>query len=43
MRKLAGQTEELQRTTGREEIRKNAELITANMYRLKKGDRELCC
>ena len=43
VRKLAGQTEELQRTTGREEIRKNAELITANMYRLKKGDRELCC
>ena len=43
VRKLAGQTEELQRTTGRDEIRKNAELITANMYRLKKGDRELCC
>ena len=43
VRKLAGQTEELQRTTGRDEIRKNAELITANMYRLKKGDRELLC
>lgn len=43
VRKLAGQTEELQRTTSREEIRKNAELITANMYRLKKGDQELCC
>ena len=42
-RKLAGQREELRRTEGREEIRKNAELITANMYRLKKGDRELLC
>ena len=42
-RKLAGQREELRRTEGREEIRKNAELITANMYRLKKGHRELLC
>ena len=42
-RKLAGQREELRSTEGREEIRKNAELITANMYRLKKGDRELLC
>ena len=43
VRKLAGQSEELRRTAGRDEIRKNAELITANMYRLKKGDRELTC
>lgn len=43
VRKLAGQTEELRRTEGREAVRKNAELITANLYRLKKGDRELQC
>lgn len=43
VRKLAGQSEELRRTEGREEIRKNAELVTANMYRLKKGDRQLEC
>ena len=37
-RKLAGQQEELKRTEGREEIRKNAELVTANIYRMKKGE-----
>ncbi len=42
-RKLAGQREELKRTEGREEVRIQAELITANIYRLKKGDRELVC
>ena len=42
-RKLAGQREELKRTEGREEIRKQAELITANLYRLKKGARSLVC
>ncbi len=43
VRKLTGQREELRRTEDRDEFRKNAELITANMYRLKKGDRELSC
>ena len=42
-RKLAGQTEELRRTEGRELIRRSAELITANMYRMKRGDRVLVC
>ena len=42
-RKLAGQREELKRTEKREEVRKRAELVTANIYRLKKGDRELRC
>lgn len=37
-RKLVGQREELKRTYGREEIRKNAELITANLYRIRKGE-----
>lgn len=37
-RKLASQKEELERTYCREDIRKNAELVTANMYRIKKGD-----
>lgn len=43
VRKLSGQREELQRTEGREGVRKTAELVTANLYRLKKGDRELTC
>ena len=38
-RKLASQREELKRTYGRDEIRKSAELLTANMYRVKKGMR----
>lgn len=37
-RKLASQKQELERTYCRDEIRKNAELVTANMYRIKKGD-----
>ena len=42
-RKLAAQRKELQETAGREEIRRRAELITANIYRMKKGQRELVC
>ena len=42
-RKLAGQRDELKRTETREEIRKQAELITANLYRLKKGERSFTC
>ena len=37
-RKLVSQHEELERTYGRDEIRKNAELLTANLYRIKRGD-----
>lgn len=40
-RKLASQTQELKRTEDRDEIRKNAELLTANMYRVKRGDTKL--
>ena len=42
-KKLALQAEELCRTEKREELRRTAELVTANLYRLKKGDRELLC
>lgn len=42
-RKLAMQLEELKNTEDRESVRKKAELITANIYRIKKGDRLLCC
>ena len=42
-RKLSLQREEYRRTESREELRKQAELLTANLYRLKKGDRELLC
>ncbi len=42
-RKLANQREELKRTESREDVRRRAELITANLYRLKKGDRVLVC
>lgn len=42
-RKLSLQREEFRRTESRDEVRKNAELLTANLYRLKKGDRELIC
>ena len=42
-RKLAGQGEEYRRTEEREQIRKTAELITANLYRIRKGDRVLRC
>ena len=42
-RTLAGQGEEYRRTEEREQIRKTAELITANLYRIRKGDRVLRC
>lgn len=42
-RKLAAQHEELCRTEGREDIRHQAELVTANIYRLRRGDRSLEC
>ena len=42
-RKLAAQREELRRTEGREDIRHQAELVTANIYRLCRGDRSLDC
>lgn len=42
-RKLAGQSEELRRSEGKEDVRKTAELVTANIYRIKKGDRVLRC
>lgn len=42
-RKLANQQEELKRTENREDIRIRAELITVNIYRIKKGDRQLVC
>ncbi|MBR3293074.1 MAG: NFACT family protein [Oscillospiraceae bacterium] len=42
-RKLTSQREEYRRTEGREDVRKRAELLTANLYRVHKGDSELCC
>ena len=42
-RKLTVQREEYLLTETRDELRKRAELLTANLYRLKKGDRELVC
>ena len=42
-RKLSLQREEYRRTESRDEVRKQAELLTANLYRMKKGDRELRC
>ena len=42
-RKLASQTEELRRTEDRDTVRKTAELVTANIYRIKKGNRSLEC
>ena len=42
-RKLVCQQEDLHRTEGREQIRKSAELITANIYRMHKGERVLRC
>ena len=42
-RKLGNQKEELRRTETREEVRRNAELITANLYRMKKGESVLRC
>lgn len=40
-KKLALQQEELRRSTDRETLRRKADLITANLYRMKKGDRKL--
>ncbi len=42
-RKLNAQREELKKSEDRDSVRKTAELITANLYRLKKGDRVLRC
>ena len=42
-RKLAAQHEELRRTEGREDVRRRAELVTANIYRIRRGDRTLEC
>ena len=42
-RKLKNQRCELEETKGREEIRRKADLITANIYRIKKGDDRLVC
>ena len=41
IRKLAARTEELRATEGRDRLKLNGELITANMYKIKKGDRVL--
>lgn len=40
-RKLAQQRQELLDTAGREELRKRGDLVTANLWRMKKGDRAL--
>lgn len=42
-RKLALQQEELRRTEGREDVRRNAELVTANIYRIKRGESAVEC
>ena len=42
-RKLGNQREELRRTEDKEVVRRRAELVTANIYRMKKGDRSLQC
>ena len=42
-RKLEAQRLELKRSEGREEARRNADLITANIYRIRKGDTRLIC
>ena len=42
-RKLNARYEELKKSEDREGVRKTAELITANLYRLKKGDSFLRC
>ena len=43
LRKLDGQRGELRETEERDELRRRAELITANLYRIKKGDVRLVC
>ena len=42
-RKLAAQGEELRRTEKLEDIRRQAELLQANLYRVRRGDRVLEC
>ena len=42
-RKLAAQTEELRQTERMEEVRREAELLQANLYRVRRGDRVLEC
>ena len=42
-RKLLSQYEELRQSEDRENVRREAELITANIYRIKKGQRVLIC
>ena len=42
-RKLAAQLEELRQTENMEQLRRKAELVTANLYRVKRGDRSLVC
>jgi predicted ribosome quality control (RQC) complex YloA/Tae2 family protein len=42
-RKLALQREDYKRTDSREEIRRRAELVTVNLYRIRRGDRSLVC
>lgn len=42
-RKLAAQSEELRRTEKLEDIRRQAELLQANLYRVRRGDRVLEC
>lgn len=42
-KKLGSQRNELEASRGREEIRRKADLITANIWKIKKGDSVLCC
>ena len=42
-RKLAAQAEELRRTERMEEVRREAELLQANLWRVHRGDRVLAC
>lgn len=42
-KKLGARMIELERTTKRDELRMKADLITANIYRIKKGDTQLRC
>ena len=42
-RKLSSQIEELRLSEDREKVRREAELMTANIYRIKKGQRVLSC
>ena len=42
-RKLAQQRQELEKTAGREELRRRGDLITANLWRAGKGARTLLC